>query len=188
MLYNLYKSIYELNREQKEYLHGSFSEVISAIVDDRGKVVVARNVKEAKLIVAKNNVFKEVVAGGLHDPETPEEMGKLIDLLEKFVGIDNNISNDNIGVFINPMSMGAKKITIRPCRIVGLMRKLDRLSRKYKREMGNEGDGLVLIRQDFDGNIGEIKTRLKGLKSKIRHPRMMPKIKKRKIIQPEILQ
>ena len=165
MLYNLYKSVYLLDRSQKEYLNNSFDDIVASMKDDNGKMVIASNIKEAKIIAAKNNVFKEVLAGGLHDPETPEEMGDLINLLEKFIGIDGNFSRDNIGVFINPMSIGAKKITLRPCKIVGLMRKLDRLSRKFKNNMNCKDCDTESIRQDFNRNLGEVKTRLNGFKA-----------------------
>jgi len=170
MLYNLYKSIYSLSRKNKEFLHHSFNDIVASIQREENKerIVVARTKKEAKIIDAKNNVFKQVVAGGLHDPETPEEMCKLIDLLEKFVEIDNNISHDNISIFINPMSMGSKKVMIRPCRIVGLMRKLDRLSRRYKKEMCSEESDLSEISNSFKNNLGEIKSRLTGMRAKIK--------------------
>jgi len=172
MLYNLYKKVFKLNRSAQEYLHDSFDSIVSAIKSQEGeKIVTAKNQREAERIISKNIIFKEVLAGGLHDPETPEEMSRLIDLMEKFIGIDNNVSHDNIGIFIAPMSMGARKITLRPCKIVGLMRILDRLSRKYKMSDGND---LILTKSDFDKSLSEIKERLKGIvKNKTNHPKIL---------------
>ena len=80
------------------------------------------------------------------------------------------------------MSLGARKITLRPCKIVGLMRKLDRLSRRYKAEKKSEGTNLESTKADFNNSLLEIKERLKGFGrcKKLNQPKILqPKIRKR---------
>lgn len=179
MLYSLYKNIYHLDRNEKELLHDSFDGIVSIVSQDDSFLKTAAKIKkEAKNVISKNNIFKQVVARGLHDPETPAEMINLIGLMEKFMGIDNDLSHSNLTVFMSPMSFGARKINLRPCKIVGLMRKLDRLSRKYKREKGIEGSDLQEIKQNFNKNLQEIKQRLQGFKeNKANRPKIRRKNK-----------
>jgi len=147
MLYELYKKAYSLNYNQKNFLFERFDDIL---------VLLGQNEqKEAE----KQGFVKE--ARGSHDPETVEDMKKLINLLEKFLSIDRNLSYDNISVFMQPMSSGAKKVTLRPCRIVGLMRKLDRLSRTFKRKNKSFGPKeLMEIEKEFFSNLNRIKERL----------------------------
>jgi hypothetical protein len=161
MLYNLYKNIYELNRNKKEYLLNNFDNIVESMKNEGDdKIVVASNIVEAKKVLSKNEVFKEVLASGVHDPETPKEMKKLVDLLEKYIRIDDNICHENISVFLSPMSMSSKKINIRPCRLVGLMRRLDRLSRRYNKEKKSGNSSLWKIKEEFKKTVSEIKERL----------------------------
>lgn len=150
MLYELYKNIFKLARKDREYLYSNFDDIVSSF-----------EAEEDEKVEAKNHVFKTVCASGLHDPETPNEMCKLIELLEKFVKIDENYNHENVSIFINPMYSGAKKVLIRPCKIVGLMRKLDRLSRRLKRQ-GLEEEEIKEIKKSFHGHLCEIKNRLKS--------------------------
>ena len=150
MLYNLYKKAFNLNREQKEFLFNNLDIIIDGFKEQDRKLNAA----------SRYTVLKTVVARGLHDPETPEEMLGLVTLLEKFIGIDNNISNDNISLFLKPMSSGSQKIMIRPCKVVGLIKKLDRLSRQFKLNKKNNDIDDNPARSEFQQHIDLIKERL----------------------------
>jgi len=149
MLYTLFKKSYNLGRKQKEFL-----------LDNLDAIVAGFGEQEIKLNASsRRTVLRTVVARGLHDPETPEEMLGLVNLLEKFIGVDNNFSHDNISLFLKPMSMGSQKIMIRPCRIVGLIKKLDRLSRKYKKNRKNNMIDDNPSREEFQQHLNSIKER-----------------------------
>jgi len=150
MLYSLYKKAFRLSREQKEFLFENLASLKEGFSEQDRKLNAE----------SRRTVLRTVVARGLHDPETPEEMFGLVCLLEKFVGIDNDISHDNISLFLKPMSSGSQKITIRPCKVVGLIKKLDRLSRKYKQEKKNNDIDDNPPRSEFQDHINLIKERL----------------------------
>jgi len=151
MIYELLKKAFKLGRNEKETFISNFDNIVDIIHEDR-------KVENAS---SRQNVLKTVLARGLYDPETPDEMLGLINLLEKFVGIDNDISHENISIFLKPMVSSAQKIMIRPCKIIGLIRKLDRLSRQYKREKKNESLDVSPIKKEFCDNLGQIKLKIK---------------------------
>jgi hypothetical protein len=151
MNYDLLKKAFKLEKKEKETLLSNFDKFIDIFKEEE-------KIKNAS---SRQNVLKTVLARGLHDPETPDEMLGLIDLLEKFVGIDNDISHENISIFLKPMVSSAQKIMIRPCKIIGLIRKLDRLSRQYKREKKNESLEVSPIKEEFCNSLGQIKLKIK---------------------------
>lgn len=160
MLYDIYKLIYQASREKKEHIYNHFDEILS-VIQLEGNIkesAYVNNIKEARILNSKENVFREITARGLHDPETEEEMKKLVSLLEKFLGIDGDISLDNIGVFMKPMGFGARKITLRPCRLVGLVRHLEKLARRFKNS--EDPDEKTEIKKEFNKILVEVKDRL----------------------------
>lgn len=145
--YDAMKIVFSMPREYKEFLFNNWDPVIREINSELNSMEKTSGLKKQ----AKN-----------HNPETSEEMNNLLELMEKFVSIDDNISYNNISVFINPMSLGSKKITIRPFRIVGLIRKLGRLSRKYEKilETDPKSKELKDIKSDFFSIIERIRDKL----------------------------
>lgn len=102
------------------------------------------------------------VAKRLYDPETTEELGDLIILLEKNISVDGDLSFDSLSVFLIPLLRGSQRVGLKSQKIVGLMKKLCRLSRKYQRvkqrQMSHKEKHEV--RKDFSDCLKEIKSRL----------------------------
>jgi len=153
MLYNLYKKAFSLDAKNKKFLLKNFKK-IKDIFSEEDVLYPEEN---------RSGLFEEMTvaslkkeARGIHDPETMEDMLKLVESLEKHIKIDNDISYENISVFINPLLKGSKKIMIRPCRAVGLINKIHNLSRKFNKKNEDKNK----IRKDFFGNIKTIKIRL----------------------------
>lgn len=180
MLYELYKKVYELDRNGKEFLYKNWNDIVEALSDDFENIVTAKKKNWYKRIPNKDILFGEIddvdtkrkpengeyeyieqqdrtspmnemrsdiikdiyklgaldvsleKVAMLFDPETEEHMEKLIGLMEKFVGLDNDISYDNICIFLHPLSRGARKYILRPYQMIGLTKELERLSRKFK--------------------------------------------------------
>jgi len=147
MLYNLYKKIYALSFENKKYLLNNFDDIVKTLNSD-------------DLGIKKEALKKEAYSGSCHDPETPDEMLKLLDLLEKFVRMDSNISYDNLSVFLHPLMYSSRKNSIKPCKVVGLIRKLYSLSKILNQKNMNMIDV-------HDNKINFMNT-LKETKNKIR--------------------
>ncbi len=140
--YDLYKKAFVLNTEQKEYLVNSLDNIISVF-------------KEEEVLGLKKEAIKKE-ASGSHDPETIEDMKKLLNLFEKYLSFDQNLSYSNVSIFLHPLSSGSKKVSLRPCKIVGLMRKLDQLSRMILREDIDKN----MVKKEFFSNLNKIKKRL----------------------------
>ena len=86
----------------------------------------------ASYINGDMNVALDKVAK-LYDPETPEQMLKIIDLIDKFINLDEDISYDNMCIFLFPLSRGAQRVALRPMRLIGLTKALWSLCRKHDR-------------------------------------------------------
>lgn len=107
-------------------------------------------------LASKNGLIKEAKN---YDPETVDEMLKLVGLLEKFISIDDDISYDNICIFMRPLSGSSKKLVLRPNKLVGLSRKMESLSRQYQKNKENQ-ELQLQIKDDFNNNLCEFKNRL----------------------------
>jgi hypothetical protein len=156
MIYELCKKAYHLDAKKKKYLLKNFKK-IREILNNEDVLYPEEN---------RSGLFEETTiaslkkeARGTHDPETSEDMLKLLESLEKHVGIDNDISYDNISIFLNPLLKGSKKITLRPCKSVGLVNKIHNLSRSFHKNKGRKREQNK-IRKDFLENLKTIKTRL----------------------------
>lgn len=105
----------------------------------------------------------------LHDPETSDQLIKIIDLLEKFLKADEDISFNNICLFIYPMIIGSKKLTLRPYRIISLVNKLKNLAKTFEKGYRNNRITPELrgIKIEFNNNLKEIKKRLVSLDNEI---------------------
>jgi len=179
MLFKLYKKAYNLNIEEKEYLLENFDSIVD--------ILTAKKKKEKKVIRQTNwyidhdkggNVYPTDVRDGLfeevtvskkkeelvkqsnvHDPETKEEMLKTLSLLEKFVENDKDFSYDNISIFLHPLSKGSKKRILRPLKVVGLIRKMKNLSKRFNRNLENKNK-LKVISKEFLNNLELVKSKL----------------------------
>lgn len=142
-LYNLYKKIYNSELEKKIYIYDNFEKITSQL-----------NI---------NNFKKE--AKGSHDPETIEDIEKLLESLEKHLIIDEDISFSELGVFLHPMSMSVKKITLRPLKIIGMVKILKKLSKKYsKAKKEKDNKKLKEIKKEFISCLNKIKEQIKEQK------------------------
>jgi hypothetical protein len=79
ILFDLYKKVYALNRNDKEYLFDNIDNIMTEI-------------KTAE----SENIIK--TASGIHDPETIEDLKHLIEKMEKYISIDNDLSLDSLSV------------------------------------------------------------------------------------------
>lgn len=150
MKYELFKKAFNLTRYQKETIYNNFDNIINGFNEQ----------ERALNVSSRKTVLKTVLARGLHDPETPEEMFGLVDLLENFIRIDDNISHENISIFLKPMSHSSQKIMLRPCKIIGLIKNLDRLSRQYKKDKDNKILDLNPTIKEFNENLNKIKLKV----------------------------
>jgi len=152
MLYDLMKRAYRLNREDKEFLHENWDKIVVALRRKKKKkkdiieledklpkeyeyLEQGDNVEPSprEIYFSKKILEKKVQAQRLHDPETPEQMINLISVMEKFINADDNRGYNQLCLFLSPLSSGAKKLVLRPYRLVGLIRKLEKLSRQFDR-------------------------------------------------------
>lgn len=103
------------------------------------------------------NLIKE--AAGMHDPENVDDMHKTLKYLEKFLGLSEDISD--LSLFINPLSVGSKRILLKPYKLVGMVKRLNSLAREYKREKNTSNHNVLReIRKDFHQTLKSIKDRL----------------------------
>ena len=114
-------------------------------------------------IEKKANIYTMVKeAAGSHDPETVKDLERIISHLEKFIGVEDNVSIDNLELFIRPLSIGSKRIVLRPYKLVGMVKRLDSLAKEYKRELPEKNHNVLReIRRDFILTLKNIKTKLK---------------------------
>lgn len=182
MLYDLYKKVYTLNRNDKESLYNNWDDIVLSLNDSKTVVSEKKDKKSWYTIRRKKNWFGQIDdvdtkrnpdegeyeyveqqdrsdpwhetrsfqdfdlkkmshvksewkrLAEIFDPETDEQMCHLLGLLEKFISVDNDISYDNVSVFLHPLSRGVKKISLRPYRMIGLVKELERLSKQFGRE------------------------------------------------------
>jgi hypothetical protein len=182
------KKAYFLDRTKKEYLLDNF-EIITGIFKDlkkkRKKQPTDYDTKKAPednyvpvnyehlsgetasdefvspgLRAERESLIK--IAGQIHDPETVEEILKLISLMEKFILVDGDLTYDNLCVFIHPLARGSRRIILRPYKIVGLIKIIEKLSRKFKelKETPRTKTLLNRVEKDFQKYLQEIKKRL----------------------------
>lgn len=147
--YEIMKNIYTLPREYKENLFDNWENIIDTLS--------CLNTKES---LKKN--------ASLYDPETPEDIIKLIEVLEKLINIDDDICYCNISIFIHALLRASRKLHIRPYRLVSLIKKIQKLAKEFEFEYQknkNVTPELRLKRKEFGSNIKEVKRRLRSLDS-----------------------
>lgn len=130
----------------------------------------ASNLSDVYVAGDLTNSFVKVAS--LYDPETPQQMLNLISLVEKFTNIDDDFSHDSLSVFLYPLSRGAKRVAMRPAKVVGLTKELWALSRQFDRLRNSKNDnidaegsidknaGMDLIKKDFRDRISTIKNKI----------------------------
>jgi len=141
--FNLMKIVYNLDRESKISLFSEWDNIIKKSTSEDYIGLI----KESKL----------------HDPETSEHLVSIIDLLDKFLKVDDDISFKNVCLFIHPMMSGSKKITLRPYRIISLINRLYNLSKRFEKEYGSLKKitpELRELKEEFKENTRKIKERL----------------------------
>lgn len=140
-------------------------------LDRTSKINIIRGWEELLKKASSENTIEEFKKEAkLHDPETADHIISIMDLLEKFLKVDDDISFGNICLFIQPMMMGSKKITLRPYRVIGLINRLHNLAKQFEKEYAKHQKvtpELRKIRLDFKKNLKEIKTRLMSLDNEI---------------------
>lgn len=112
----------------------------------------------------------------LYDPETPEHMLKIVDLMLKFMGVDDDMSSESMEIFLYPLSRGAKRVAVRPIRLIGLTKQLWRLCRKFDRlnkdreAMRMEGTQLEPVdsAQELDKVKNEFRQSVSTLRERLR--------------------
>jgi hypothetical protein len=99
-------------------------------------------------------------------------MLNLITLVEKFTAIDDDFSHDNLGVFLYPLSRGARRLAMRPAKVVGLTKELWALSRQFDRLKNSKNDnidaegsmdknaGMDIVKKDFRDKVSIIKNKI----------------------------
>lgn len=97
----------------------------------------------------------------IYDPDTADQLLKIVDLIEKFFKIDKDMSYDNMCIFLSPLSRGAKRSPLRPLKLVGLTRDLFRLCRKHDRlkkvmEMEQSALGIEGMQTEPVNSISEL--------------------------------
>lgn len=187
MLYELFKKAYLLPRENKEYLLDSWDNIIAILKEAKKTKTVKkkttmqpmeidtkqdpdswyepyreRSRQEGPFIsqTGQNEILRTIQASKkLYDPETKEQMLRVIELLEKFIDIDEDISYDNLALFIHPLTRGSTRVMLRPYRVVGLARKLEFLAKHFARQLakGIENDEM---KTQFMDNLQIIRKRL----------------------------
>jgi len=180
-----------LNRKKKLIIHQIPAD------EEPEQAPVSHNLVSKPTASTKNILTAEYLSGNMnsslekiakvYDPETPEQMLKVIDLIERFLKIDNDLSCESMGIFLYPLSRGAKRLSLRPFRVVGLTNNLWSLCRKHdscltpKDKSLNLEEGKVeatvqqetpaSIRKIFKNKLAKIKTRLNNKDKKIQiHP------------------
>jgi len=104
----------------------------------------------------------KVIANRLFDPETIEQMLKLISQMEKHLKIDGDISYENVCVFLQPLINSSQKLVLRPYRLVGITRRMMSLSKKYSKakEINFGKRTLDMLKKEFYKEISECKRHL----------------------------
>lgn len=189
MLYQLFKKVYASSRERKEYANDNWDKIILCLKDKKKKkkkkIPLIINTNQAGVepewydlyvgrdsspyyhdLAGANQKSKRTIASKVFDPETSEQMIKLVNLMEKFISLDHDVSYKNLCLFVNPLSYGSKKILIRPHKVVGLIRKLENITRCFERALKSENKEREVqeVRQRFFDCLREIKQRLSNTK------------------------
>jgi len=109
-----------------------------------------------------NKDSRIVTANRLFDPETIEQMSKLISLMEKHLRIDGDISYENVCVFLQPLINGSQKLVLRPYRLVGITKRMMTISKKYSKakEIDFGKKTLDMLKKEFNKGISECKQHL----------------------------
>jgi len=185
MLYKLFKKVYASSREKKEHINDNWEKIILCLKDkkkkkkSKPKIIINKNKVGVEPewydlytdrdsspyyheLTGKNQEIKITIANKVFDPETSEQMIKLVNLMEKFISLDHDVSYKNLCLFVNPLSYGSKKILIRPHKVVGLIRKLENITRGFERALKSENKERETqeVRQRFFNCLNEIKQRL----------------------------
>lgn len=216
--YSLMKKIFLLERDKREYLHDHFDEIFNIVKEepkkkenlkdkeDRDTKVKPENndkipdyyhtqdYHDVDYLPAKTENLRIVVADKLYDPETPAQMLKLLEQMEKYIVLDGNLSYENLCIFLQPLVHGAKKIILRPYRIVGFAKVLEKLSREYERKIGDGQPNKKSVRVNFSRILKRLRERLEGKEFEVKdfvHPAPEPKkiiLKQKKVAQVKVEQ
>lgn len=190
MLYELLKTAYYLPRQEKETVLENFQSIVREAkykfldeqlkkIKDKKKIKIEDNLIDPdKGMVTGNGEqwdsapFRHDIASAdsliktarAHDPETKEQILKLMDLMDEFLSNKNDISYDHICVFLNPLIIGSKKVLIRPYRVVGLARKLEFICKKYQRFLKVKHNKRIInyLNKEFKATVDEIKSRMQS--------------------------
>ena len=144
--------------------------------EDKNKVLYNDDLWESAPLKEESSSVAEnmIKTSNLHDPETSEQLVKLIELMEKYLGIEDDISYDNISVFIHPLLNGARKLIVKQYKIMGITRRLHTLSKKYRKykSSGASKRELDRMKKEFRNLLLNLKKKLNSFEIEV------PKIKK----------
>lgn len=98
----------------------------------------------------------------IYDPETPEQILKIIDLIECIC--EDDMSYDSMSIFLYPLSRGASRKMLRPMRLIGIAKNLWTLCRKYDRL---KGDMKMQSQTEPVNSVSEINEVKKEFKQKL---------------------
>lgn len=191
-LYESYKKIYALKKEEKEFLLDNWDSIhlILSSKKNKKKEIPKQNngrinpdeIENSKVYIEEaeeasdyvryaylNEMYKSgsynnnlIKYANNYNPENAEELRNLLDLFNKYIKIDRDISYSNIAVFMHPIKESTKKILIRPYKLVGLVHDLNKISRKYEKSLYEKNNlecrrlyndflhGLNLLRNKLD--------------------------------------
>ncbi len=93
----------------------------------------------------------------LYDPETPKQILNLIGLMERFSSIEDDYSSESMGIFLYPLVRGAKRLAVRPAKIVGLTKELWAMSRQFDKIKKSKNDNIDVESSSVDNSIEDIK-------------------------------
>jgi len=147
--YEVMKNIYTLPRKYKENLFDNWEDIINTMSS----------------LETKDSLRK---SASTHDPETPEDIIKLIEVIEKLTNIDDDICYCNISIFIQTLLRASRKYHIRPYRVVSIIEQIQRLAKEFEsgyQKSKSMTPELRLKRKEFGSNIKEVKKRLRSLDS-----------------------
>jgi len=147
ILFELYKKAFKLPRDRKEELFNNFPSFVEASVKKKKrKKQIKKILDEDTRLTEEDNPYPPENRNGMfedrtailkearntHDPETTKEMSHIIDLMKKFISIDQNISYKNLCIFLNPLLKGSRRVSLKNNRIIGLIYTLHKLSKKWE--------------------------------------------------------
>jgi len=147
ILFDLYKKVYSLSRDQKENLFDNFQSFVVLSMKNKKKRKQIKKIldEDARLtqednpypIENRNGMFEDRTAEilkearSVHDPETTKEMCNIIELMKKFISVDQDLSYENLCIFLNPLLKGSRRVGLQGNRIIGMVYKLHKLSKKW---------------------------------------------------------